>query len=174
MRIVSETSAAELARRRALEDVDEALKELAANIMRVSRGAGKPYDLGKQAQSLVVAMIAYKDAVGYYPSSEELTAPLAHGYDEERLDRMSDDHRATAYAEEAMVRGALQIAASRLLGQRTQESAGHSEMYKGLNEIVGLREKRRREEFVSRDGGRRLAQLLRRGTTKRRKVDARD
>jgi hypothetical protein len=47
------------------------------------------------------------------------------------------------YAERSILRGALQIVASSLLEQRTQEAAGTSEMYRGINEIEDLRAEQR-------------------------------
>jgi hypothetical protein len=56
MRIVSEKSEAqiarhqaEIARDRAMNKASWALRELTANLLRVTRGAGKPYEIGRQA-----------------------------------------------------------------------------------------------------------------------------
>jgi hypothetical protein len=43
MRIVSENSEADFARNTAMAKVDWALRDLTANLMRVTRGAGRPY-----------------------------------------------------------------------------------------------------------------------------------
>jgi hypothetical protein len=95
-------------------------------------GAGKPYELGRQAQAFVETLVAYRDAVGFFPSPEELASALSVERDREFMEGMTPENRAQIYAEQAIVRGSLQIAASRLLGQRTQESAGHDEMCGGM------------------------------------------
>jgi hypothetical protein len=51
-----------------MEEVERTLRELTANLMRVTRGAGRPFQIGQQAQGLVEALIAYRDATGLYPS----------------------------------------------------------------------------------------------------------
>jgi hypothetical protein len=73
MRIVSENSEADLARNAAVAKVEPILRDLTANLMRVARGAGKPYEVGRQTQALIDAMIKYRDATGHFPSSYELT-----------------------------------------------------------------------------------------------------
>jgi hypothetical protein len=57
---------------------------------------------------------------------------------------MSDEEFDLSRAEHAIVRGSLQIAASRLLDQRTHETAGEDEMYKGLYELEAIRAGRRK------------------------------
>ncbi len=65
--------------------------------------------------------------------------------DPELVDRMTDDHLERYYAEQSIIRGSLQQAASRLIGQGTQESAGRGEMYDGLREIGAIRERERKK-----------------------------
>jgi hypothetical protein len=67
MRLVSENSPEQLARNRGAEQLRDSLIELAANIIRVVRGAGKPVELMRQADEFLNAVVAYREAVGYYP-----------------------------------------------------------------------------------------------------------
>ena len=53
----------------------------------------------------------------------------------EFVERLSDEELAEYHAKQAIIRGALQIVASRLVGQLTQERAGDHEMYRGLNRM---------------------------------------
>jgi hypothetical protein len=146
MRIVSENSEADLARRRAMAPVDWALRDLTANLMRVTRGAGRPNQIGRQAQALVDAMIEFRDATGVHPSPDEISDALAIGRGPEDLEKISDDHFDEIFAERAIIRGCLRIVASRLLDQGSQVSAGESEMYgsiKRLEDIWAAQRKKR-------------------------------
>lgn len=148
MRIVSENSEADIARERALKEIHWAVRELTANLLRVTRGAGRAYEIGSQAQSLVDAFMAYRAAAGYFPSSDEISRALSVSYDGDVERNLSANDLAWLHGERAVVRGSLQIAASRLLGQATQEAAGSSEMHKGLREIEQIREKNRKRMAV--------------------------
>jgi hypothetical protein len=134
MRVVSENSEAEIARQRAWSEVESHLRELAANFMRVTRGAGKPWEIGRQAQSLINAMQEHWDAVGHYPGSEAISNALSLDLDPDVRARMSAENMVEIYARQKIVRGCLQFAASHLLGQMTQESAGRSEMHDGMRD----------------------------------------
>ena len=58
--VVSENSEEDLARRQAMDKVRWALRDLAANLMVITRGAGKPWEIGRQAQQLVNELLAYR------------------------------------------------------------------------------------------------------------------
>lgn len=75
MHVVSEKSAADVAKDRALEDVSWSLRNLAANLIRVTRGAGKSYEITTQVRELVDALVGFQETAGHLPS----------GYDLERL-----------------------------------------------------------------------------------------
>lgn len=57
--------------------------------------------------------------------------------------------------EHRVVRGALQVAASRLIGQLTQERAGEDEMHFGIREITAIHdaERRARAKVISEQRG---------------------
>jgi hypothetical protein len=141
MRIVSESSEAELAARRAMLLVEDALTQLAANILRVARGAGQPTAIMTQAASLLTAMEAYREAAGYYPTDR--LAGVLRGWGETPAG-VVDDEYLLALAEQQAVRGALQLVASALLSQRVQERAGRDELHDGMFETERIREARRR------------------------------
>lgn len=144
MRIVSENSAEDLARFEAERQVDLALRELAANVLRVVRGAGRPYELDRQAIAFAEACEAYREAVGHYPASEGLGAAL-HVREILEPGKWGEQEHEFAEAREAMIRGGLQIAASRLLGQPTQERAGESELFDGGRQYAAYCETQRKE-----------------------------
>jgi hypothetical protein len=117
---------------------------LTANLLRVTRGAGNPYAIVRQATAFVEALVEYGDAAGGLFNSVEITNSLRAEPDGEPMRRLKGEHLAQYLAEQAVIRGALQIVASRLLGQRTQEATGHHEMYDGVNELEEIRAERRK------------------------------
>ena len=124
--------------------VDNALRELAANLLRVTRGSGRPHYIGRHARALVDALIEYRDIVGHFPSPEELANALAIEPSPERIEQMSDEEFDQFRAKHSIVRGALQIVASRLLDQKTHITVGENEMYRGLYELEVIRAGRRK------------------------------
>lgn len=143
MKVVASNSEADLARERAKDHVDWAIRELTANLFRVTRGAGKPWDVGTQAVALVEAMRAFWEATDTWPF-DELHEMLA--LDRRKTTADADENAAaTRYAEAAIIDGVLQVAASTLLGQRTQISRGESEMYDGINALERARTEERRK-----------------------------
>lgn len=163
MKVVSETSAAEIERRRKeqererlTQNLEWRLRELTANLLRVCRGAGKPYEIGPQANALVAAFMAFFEATGQFPDNYHLTNMLhrpsaLESFREKGLDPTK--YRGYLTREEAkqtIVRGALQMVASDLLGQTTQIRRGEDELHQGiraLDEWHGhLRAQRAQEE----------------------------
>lgn len=126
--------------------VRAALRLLTANLLRVTRGAGRPEDLLLQTLTLVECINAYRDAMGIYPAPDMLAAQI-------RLEKAPAD--TTGGWEEwddavhDMVRGALQVAASELLLQPAQARAGRRELFAGYRRIEKMH-------------GRQLRRLLRR------------
>lgn len=133
MKLVSSNTDAEIERKRLTDQVERAARELAANVLRVVRGAGKSYELVGQAANLAVLSQQYFEVAGVWPDTEiaeaiALPEPRRHsGLDEAELLIQRGLHTAT--------RGALQLAASEIVGQRTQATAGESELFDGINSV---------------------------------------
>jgi hypothetical protein len=145
MKVISESSELEIAHQRAMPHVEWALRELAANLIRVTRGAGAPQSIGRQAQELIDNLVAYRDAVGHLPDPDQIASALDVDKTREiRLDK-SDADLDDRYAIETIISGSLRTAAARLLRQRLQESAGEREMDSGLRELEVVKEARRRK-----------------------------
>lgn len=123
MKVVSSRDEREITERRCRDKVEWALRELTANLLRVARGAGRYEAIYNQALQFVIACKEYHEQVGYYPD-KELPAILntAPDFDAPEL----------KHAEHKIVRGALQMTASRLLGQWTQERNGENEFRAGI------------------------------------------
>lgn len=144
MKIIAENTDQDIARHHAQLDVEESLRQLSANLLRVIRGAGRPHEIGKQCEDLTVAWQNYREAAGVWPSGELVAASL----ELETPPWVSGlgEHEAAAwYGKRTLTRGVLQMVASELLDQRTQQTAGEHEMYTGLNEITRAREAQRRQ-----------------------------
>jgi hypothetical protein len=121
------------------------LREMAANILRTIRGAGRPHTILSEALALIDSAMSYREQVGQFPALEELGKALDIDTPKGRLDQMSPETEAVVTAREKIVHGALQVAASRLLEQRPQEAAGDSEMHKGIEAFEAAREERRKK-----------------------------
>lgn len=150
IRVVSERSEAEIKRQRATDALDGPLRQLASNILRIVRGAGKPYDLYEQMLAVLQAMNDYRDAVGAWPSSFEmdkiLNARVERNWSDEDLKRWTEGGTLEMeLAFDAICRGALQNVASKLVDQKLQIAAGENEVYEAVYRIEALREGWRKE-----------------------------
>jgi hypothetical protein len=99
------------------EDVERGLRRLTANLMRIVRGAGKPYELMDELDALVTAINEY------YQHSKQplnLASMLA----------MAPEEPILGY--DVIVSGALRTVAARILGERTQERLGENEIAAGI------------------------------------------
>jgi len=142
-----------------------ALRDCAANVLRIVRGAGKPYELLIQMNNVLKAASKYRDAHDHYPSSDLIQTELAL-YDEyeQKEDRQSQegisgesrnvlrDHAEVdrLWALHVIHRGALQVAESGLVGQDTQQRAGESELHRGMMMWGLWREERNRRREATR------------------------
>jgi hypothetical protein len=138
------------------QELRNALRETAANMLRVIRGAGRPYELVKQFNNVVQIAIKFRDAFGHWPPSHTLGEMLAmhdeiHAMDEkesagrftkEAMERWYEDGTMDRkFAERSIKAGVLQIIASQFVGQTLQERAGESEMSDGINKAMAARQK---------------------------------
>jgi len=151
MEIVSENTPEQIAARRKQQDIEDAqakvswaLRCLAANIMRVTRGAGRSYELGQQSSEFLTALLEHREIAGHF-LTWELDQMLSFQREEEWMKTLSPDNLDELDAKNDILRGALQIVASRLVCQRTIESAGEKEMHKGMTRIEDIREERRKK-----------------------------
>jgi hypothetical protein len=116
------------------EAVATALRALTANLLRVTRGAGRPDQIVMQTAALGEAFAAYRKASGEDPRPPDMAAALA-------LRDVPGDGESWPEWDRAvreMVDGALQVAAAELLDQPAQAAAGRREMFTGHREIEKL------------------------------------
>lgn len=137
MKLVSENSDEEIAKEASLSQLRWLLSDLAANMLRVVRGAGKPFMLGSQMAAVLNEYERYREAAGHYPSDHDIGVMLDYS---SRRDHREDDW---SYAIDLIVRGSLQFAGSTMVGQSTQQAAGESELMRGVSEIEAIRAKNR-------------------------------
>lgn len=106
------------------------MRNLAANILRIMRGAGKPYELRNDVNEFANAYNEYKEIHGHNMLPDDLASSLQFE------NEYPDDEMLNAL--HGICSGSLQMAASILLKQKPQEAAGRSEIMTGIRarEIV--------------------------------------
>lgn len=147
MRIVSENSPQDLRKRAVEQQVALALRQLAANMLRIIRGAGKPYQLTSDLAACVTAMREYGDLVEHLPPSDFIARVL----DAEKAWPGGEDEQDAYWAAWAddpdevqkrlleqrssrrqMRLAALQITASMLAGQPLQRARGDDDLERAI------------------------------------------
>lgn len=143
LRIASETDPPTIARRQAETQYRRAIRSLAANILRVIRGAGRPLTIVEELKAVAKALATYESAFGYPPGAEHQEW-LAAG-----LPEVSPEYGDFACewrdGEKQIIAGALQRVASVLAEQPMHEAAGEKQMTAGIYQIERIREEARRE-----------------------------
>lgn len=138
------------------QELRDRLHETAANMLRIIRGAGKPYELITQFNEVVKAAIKFNSAFGHWPPPHVLGEMLAMHDEAQAMDEKQADGRFTKedmdrwyedgtmdrkYAIETIKAGVLQTIASQFVGQTLQKRAGESEMSDGINKVIAARKK---------------------------------
>ncbi len=121
------------------------LRQLTANLLRVISGAGRPQDITCHLRALAEFIESYERAVGRYPRAREISSCLRISYDEQFVSQFDNAERTRIHAVETILLGSLRIAASRLLEQKTQETAAESKLYEGIREMDRAQELFRKE-----------------------------
>jgi hypothetical protein len=150
VRIISENTPEQLAQKReeqaqqeAMNEVRRALIELAANLLRVTRGAGRAYELGEQAQRFAASLLAYHKLVGCFPGEWDLSEFIRLDSHWQIPDSVKGDMFTEQLALQSVVKGSLQITASRMLGQNAQTRSGETEFHEGIQHLEAIWKERR-------------------------------
>jgi hypothetical protein len=131
---------------------------MAANLLRVMRGHGKPHDLPQQIINLSEAILEageQSNAWGIWSTIQEV---LWEALPDRDRTEIGDSY-------ETIIHGALQTAASRLVMQRAQDGTGEDEMRAGVQQLEQAKEERRRRL----EAEKRAAAVTRRETRAARK-----
>jgi hypothetical protein len=134
-----------------------AIRDCAANMLRIIRGAGKPYNLLGQMQEVLRAALEFQEAHGYWPQNIITNdLKIEDKIERERLRLKEGSINQATYdrwwengefdlsrAEMRMYQGALQAIASQLIGQKLQQTSGEREFYEGVSDLAKAREELR-------------------------------
>ena len=128
---IGQEQKSDIPHQKTIDAATQAAKIMSANLLRVIRGAGRPESIVHDAQNTVdtftdAALASPNRAYPAYAAGNALRDAVQL---DQQFNKPKDD------AIECIVRGALQIAASRLVGQRTQERAGMRELLDGIREL---------------------------------------
>jgi hypothetical protein len=144
-------------RRWAKQEFSQAIREVAANMLRIIRGAGKPYELLPQMKTAIDAAIKFQELHNHWPTDvvasdllleDEMETWLARArdgtIDQASIDRWWEDGTfEKMMAEHTIVQGALRITAAELVGQDLQKSHGKNEFREGVYAWIRVRDERR-------------------------------
>jgi len=156
--VVSEQSEQEIRRRKARGALAGELRAFAVNFLRVMRGGGKPWQLLREFEACAAAIRAYAAEHDSLPDAHTMYAALdwdaawheARPWIKENEAELAEANICRDPASdliedaiETIVRGALQVIASKFANQSTQYSAGRSEIQQGIREREQAIERRK-------------------------------
>lgn len=132
------------ARQHALSEVRDALRALAANIIGIVRGAGKPLEVSFQVEAFSAALGAFERAAeGRHPKAWEFVEMLRVELEPKLATPTTEDELAELYAQHAIIQASLQLAVTRLLEQELGATEALAELHAALS---GFEETKRRIE----------------------------
>lgn len=118
--------------------VGSSLRNLTANLMRITRGSGKLLEVESQVMELANELAKHRDLTSQGVSPHIYRQALVFDPEIHTEDQdVAEKHRARAM----VVQGALQFAAAEILDQSTFKSAGDDEMSDGVRMWEAWRKK---------------------------------
>lgn len=136
--LASQSDPAELEKGQAMRELGWETRELAANLLRVIRGAGRPAELPQQIINLGEAILEVHKTARAWAIWSAIEDTLHSG-----VPNYWDAPQSVRY-ETTIARGALQLVASKLVHQSAQEAAGGREIAEGIDALERRREDERR------------------------------
>jgi len=130
-------------RREALNQVGNTLRALAANLIGIVRGGGKPLELSRDVDAFTTALGAFEGTTGDHPKAFEFADMLRVELEPKHSAPTSEEDMAELYAQRAIVQASLQLAAARLLEQESGAVDAYADLHKAL---VGLEDTKRKIE----------------------------
>jgi hypothetical protein len=129
------------ARQQALNEVGDALRTLAANLIGIVRGGGKPLEVNPNVESFAAALADFERVAGGHPKAWEFADMLRADLEPKVPASATAADLAEAYAQHDIIQASLQLAAARLL----REEAGVAEAFSALRKaLTGLEETKRK------------------------------
>jgi hypothetical protein len=144
--VVSERSKKEIKQQEASRVLKSALINLAANLMRVVRGAGNPNLITQHVEDFTEAYIFWEDAYKRLPDESVFQELLK--FPEPDLG-LSEGHLEAAMLEHTICSEALQIVASTLLGQRVQRDKASADLHRSIRHELVRRARLEKERRVA-------------------------
>jgi hypothetical protein len=140
------------ARGEALSKVGNSLRALAANLIGIVRGAGKPLELSRDVDAFTAALGAFEGTTGEHPKAWELAEMLRVDLEAKSSAPTSEEEMAEQYAQHAIVQASLQLAATRLLRKEAEAAEAYADLHKALSGLEGTKRKieSRRQEAQAR------------------------
>jgi hypothetical protein len=145
-------------RERAKREFSWAIRDTAANMLRIVRGAGKPYELLLQMKKAIDSAIKFQELHNHWPFDvissdllldDEMETILAKNgeIDQAHIDRWwKDGTFDRMMAEHTISKGVLQAIASELVGQDLQKRHGENEFHRGIQHWIRTREEQIRKD----------------------------
>jgi hypothetical protein len=129
------------ARKQALNEVSSALRTLAANLIGIVRGAGKPLELSMHVDAFTAALAAFEAATGDHPKAREFADMLRVDLEPKGQAPATGDEMAEFYAQHDVIQASLQLAAARLLKQEAGAVEALAELHKALAGLTDTKRK---------------------------------
>jgi hypothetical protein len=126
-------------RQQALDKVGGALRALAANLISIVRGVGKPLELGRNVDAFTAALGAFEGATGAQPQAFELADMLRVDLDPKGPAPVTADDLAELYAQHAIIHASLQLAAARLTAQEAGAAKAYAELHAALSGLEEMK-----------------------------------
>jgi hypothetical protein len=125
------------ARERAQYQINDALRGLTGNLLRVVRGSGMPQQITMQVVAAAAEIARFAKDHGEAPDPNSIAeALLTELHDAQALAGMDDTRAAQAQAEQDAVDGALAIVAGRLLDDPQRVTNGRAKLRKGVRALA--------------------------------------
>ncbi len=133
IKVIVENDPKQIERERLARRLDKHARELTANLMRISRGAGKPEMVEFQCEDLLNTIREHEEKAGIWSSAKGISRAINISRD--YVPGASDAELLKKEGFEIIMRGALQLAASKLLDQGITLRNAEKQIFNGIHYI---------------------------------------
>ena len=124
-----------------MRTLENGLRELTANLMRIAAGAGSPKQVGDQAAEVLRSLTDLEE-IGAPPTPSEMQQMLS--YEREYEGEFPPDEVDWLQGMRTMTRAGLRMAASEMLEQNSPHSVAERQFFDGFEIIERIRDRNRR------------------------------